>query len=633
MGKVRGQSRWRTKARASANPIARNEAKDEKLRQEKILPLVEKLTSTQPSDRIMAISAITAMAEDTKLRQMLLKEKLVQIVMKNNLNDENPAVAAAAYGLLRNLAIEQGYEVSIYMFRQDIFESIKSDVDKVQAIMAGPELKGEELNQALEYIENVFGLVGALVNAAEPIYDALNDHMPNLGCNVVLALKYLQQHLRKPEAQFGFTALLELCYALTEKNDLFVSQVNGYDWQGVDKSVSPAILAYVSGIRLNLYVMAKEQVPGFTEHVMKDVVEMVQSNDVEQALRDEKPVAPSADVKEVTESNERAIKARALVDAVQVSLEILGDVAELIANGDLLDADEGPDDEDDAMEDEDMSDEAYFEKSINVDAEMGGDAAVDIDGDIDFGNYNRSQLSGAVRYLLEKVLPLVVKLLSVDEYASLAMYTLNNVCWTLQSAVPLADEQWKKNAEELWVNLVGIAGASKEASVLIPCVGSLEAVARLFNGEVPVDLGFMEQLKVLCQELQASNPGEDTNLYIIHTIRLFTYLSAKTTHIERAAFTGPFLLEVIGSAPEVPADVLAEALNSLFDVFGDKDYAYDDAVFVKGGMLRTLHELLPKVRQAARKVDKKKDRHLRNVADEACLNLARFIDYKRKERK
>jgi hypothetical protein len=563
---------------------------------------------------------------------MLLKEKVIHIVMKNNLNDNNPTVASAAYGLLRNLVIEQGYEVAVFMFRQDIFASIAADLNKLESVTAGSEtLKGEELNQAMEFIENVFGLVGALVNSADVIYDSVDSKTPTLGTMCVAALKYLQPQLKRPEALFGFNAILELCYSLTDKNTQFATQVNGYDWDSIDKTISPATMAYVNGVKLNLYVLGKGQTPTVLEQIMKDVVEMVQGSDLDRAFDQQKPVVDSADAKTVTEANDRAIKARSLIDAVQVSLEILADIAELIGTDDQIAA-EPASMEMDEMEDEDMSDEAYFEKSISMDVQQNGDRA-EIDGDIEFGNYNQAQLTGPVRYCLHNILPLVVKLLSMDEFKSTAMYALNNVCWTLQATVPLSDGHWKMNAEELWVNLVKVFGDCQDVTVLTPCIGALEAISRLFQGEVPADKEFCEHLTVKCKELQATAPGEDTNLFIIHTLRLMTVLCVKTEEIGRVEAVGAFLLEIIGSSPDVPADILAEALNSLFDIFGDMAYVYDEPIFVQGGMLNALQGFLPKVRQAVKRVDKKKNRKLRNVVDEACLNFARFIDYKRKERK
>jgi hypothetical protein len=76
---------------------------------------------------------------------------------------------------------------------------------------------------------------------------------------------------------------------------------------------------------------------------------------------------------------------------------------------------------------------------------------------------------------------------------------------------------------------------------------------------------------------------------------------------------------------------LVEALNMVFDVYADKTYVYDDQLFVQGGLLEKLIQSLPKVRQAIKKINKKTEPVLRQAADEAGINLARFIDYKLKE--
>lgn len=117
MGKLK---RGRKNQKARVNPIANNskknfdkqEIKDENTRNSKILPLINNLKSSVPNDKTMALGAITVLCEDERMRKLLLKEKLVLIIMEQCLNDSNDEIVVESFGLLRNIGIEEGYEVT-----------------------------------------------------------------------------------------------------------------------------------------------------------------------------------------------------------------------------------------------------------------------------------------------------------------------------------------------------------------------------------------------------------------------------------------------------------------------------------------------------------------------------------------
>jgi len=95
---------------------------------------------------------------------------------------------------------------------------------------------------------------------------------------------------------------------------------------------------------------------------------------------------------------------------------------------------------------------------------------------------------------------------------------------------------------------------------------------------------------------------------------------------------GVFLLTTLSALPDTPAAEAIEALNSIFDIYADKSYAFDGAVFWGDGFYTHLEEILPKSKQMAKKIDKRKFPELRVRADEAVLNLSRFLKYKKTER-
>ena len=62
-----------------------------------------------------------------------------------------------------------------------------------------------------------------------------------------------------------------------------------------------------------------------------------------------------------------------------------------------------------------------------------------------------------------------------------------------------------------------------------------------------------------------------------------------------------FLLGIISTAPDAPAEPVVEALNAMFDIYGDGDFEYDGPVFIQHGFLQYLEDAQQKVRKMVKK--------------------------------
>ena len=68
--------------------------------------------------------------------------------------------------------------------------------------------------------------------------------------------------------------------------------------------------------------------------------------------------------------------------------------------------------------------------------------------------------------------------------------------------------------------------------------------------------------------------------------------------------------------------VVMEILNSIYDIYADKNFDYDESVFIQGGYLSLLKKLEPMI---ALKLTSE-------IGGDECLeNLRAFIDYKELE--
>ncbi|KAJ1661043.1 hypothetical protein GGF38_003851, partial [Coemansia sp. RSA 25] len=78
---------------------------------------------------------------------------------------------------------------------------------------------------------------------------------------------------------------------------------------------------------------------------------------------------------------------------------------------------------------------------------------------------------------------------------------------------------------------------------------------------------------------------------------------------------------------------IIEALDLIYDIYGDQGYDYDEPVFVRGGFLAKLRDCYLPMRKLVKTVDRRIRRELRDRGDLVVQNMRGFIDYKDSERR
>jgi hypothetical protein len=94
---------------------------------------------------------------------------------------------------------------------------------------------------------------------------------------------------------------------------------------------------------------------------------------------------------------------------------------------------------------------------------------------------------------------------------------------------------------------------------------------------------------------------------------------------------GDLLLNLLDQGSAVPAAVVFEVLDALFDVYADAEFEYDASVFRERGYLARLKGLVQSVRGVVRGVDRRVYPEVRGKGDECLINLRGFIQYKESE--
>lgn len=128
-------------AAARTNPIKIDDPHLKKIHEEKVMPLVQKLKSVNPTERSEALLAIAHLVDDADFRKLLLREYIIQTCLERLLNDDDFTVSVRAWGVLRNIAVEEGHDICLFLYRNDVLVPVKAAIQKVREdINGGREL-------------------------------------------------------------------------------------------------------------------------------------------------------------------------------------------------------------------------------------------------------------------------------------------------------------------------------------------------------------------------------------------------------------------------------------------------------------------------------------------------------------
>ena len=325
----------------------------------------------------------------------------------------------------------------------------------------------------------------------------------------------------------------------------------------------------------------------------------------------------------------------------------------------------------DAME-EDGDDADNMEDEKGDDGDDGGDDGEDddeemgqdeMDADMDaVTGADHEELDGSeiddlptLKELLSKAIPQLVKRsqspLNNDEAVAIQghiLSALNNIAWTVSCFDFAKGENesvyraWAPAAKSIWSGTVApiLASDTSDVELATQITGLAWAIARSLGGNTPLRGNEHQRFMTLYQAskgLENTNEGEKKSDgdqdplqgLGVKCIGVLGHLTRDPAPIDLNHEVGVFLNVVLKDLPETPAANAVEALNQLFDMYGDESLEHDK-VFWKNNFLSHLEEVSPKVKEMAKAIDKRKCGELRAKADEVVLNLGRFIKYKRK---
>lgn len=228
-------------------------------------------------------------------------------------------------------------------------------------------------------------------------------------------------------------------------------------------------------------------------------------------------------------------------------------------------------------------------------------------------------------FILNKIAPLSIQALQYPNFTLRASSTLNNLGWTM-----IAHQvDWSDLAQQVW------SAASKLLSteaidILTSVVGLLSAVAQAFNGQVPVEAPEMQALIQRCLDKRPAelNTAFDDSRDFMDLLQALLPLvcSVGSQNADVAVMAADLIGYIFETPTLMTPQLLIETLNCLYEIFGDNE-AEINAVYLQREMNAKLQRVRPDLKRTIRGIDKH-NHELMTQADEALMNLDRFIDYK-----
>lgn len=325
-------------------------------------------------------------------------------------------------------------------------------------------------------------------------------------------------------------------------------------------------------------------------------------------------------------------------------------------NGDDEDMKNGDDDQDDAddIEADDAVDEEGEEgddvdmgdvMEADMDLVTGEDDGMEDDAGIDDLPTLREFFSKAIPHLirLSNFAPASEEAIVIQ---SEALSALNNIAWTMScfdysnSGNAGILKVWAPIAKRLWTKVVTPVLATDTADVSLASLvtSTAWAVARTLQGSTPLVgdehhkfISLYKASKGLTGDSEKAEQEDPLQGLGVKCIGVLGQLAQDPAPTDLNREVGVFLVTILNAILDTPPADVVEALNQLMDIYGDESHPCVKAVFWKDNFLKHLEAALPKAKTMAKRIEKKgATTELRARADEAVLNLGRFIQYTKK---
>ncbi|CAR26547.1 hypothetical protein ZYGR_0H03630 [Zygosaccharomyces rouxii] len=593
-----GKSKKRSRASAARlNPLAGRTAANRSL-VKKLDPLLSQLSNGTPNEKAMALASISVICEDPTARSELLRQKLVHVVLSQLINDENTDIVVESFGLLRNLSLEEGYDVSTNLWRSGIWSNIVKGFQQLQQSLPKCEEAPLESRRSLfDYADNLLSLVVALANGSDAILaQVLKEDKLQTIFQVIHS--FLQYGLDKLPLVL-LNTILDLLYDFSSESFEFIEYVMQDQElaafvQNLDQSSRGNELTkvLVQGISLQFadMDMSYEKADSIIHNVCSSVqhinwqelqVDVEPLND--QEMVNQEPNLVAQKIKDYTSKRSASLMK---LQSIEIAVDLLTATTEMVAS--------------------------LYEET-------------------------QKKLPESLSETLTKFIPPILTNLQ-PHLTSRILISWNNLLWLyitlgvnfFQLSDELSSNLWQFISSLPQDDQVDIQlGKWSVVWVLLKTIALQQDSNHWLTGfQLQNNVQFVQNvISVYNKWLESNNVELCEKL-----IGVLSTLASFQGQIEINRIVGQFILEQLVSE-RTPPLLLVDLTSSLFEIYADASFDYDEPVYVKDGFQSIItSKVVPHLRQTFKLVDRNKDALLKERCTECFNILDSFIHYKQNER-
>lgn len=570
-----------------------------------LLDKIRKSSLTSVNDKLITINAILVQCNnDESMRKLFLKNDLIKILLNDLLKDNkhDDEILVSSLDLLKHLIMEEDYDLSIYLWRNGIWDILTENFTK--AFKSLSHLNDPNVNQIskdllLSFITNLIGVLDNLIMELD-VETVNSSVVPNLVSSNILDQLFAFLNENDNINKFKNSIILNALQFVYDLSSISVEFLKTYLLNNTNFQLAfenllqfennlPLSKIYLLGIKLQILEIKDD-----LDENLNPIVDQIFS------------ILNSIDFKDSNNDDEFQI--------IDISLDLLTTIIEI--KGSIL------------LEN-DLKKDPLFDSNCK-------DSILPFLGklfEIGFNNNKKLVcLNNLIIYLysnqlIDEKLINDLELLHTSKISNDFSVLLNSKSKDLQLIVDYLNfklslieiEPLKYSQQESQINELINLG-----------VNSLNFNDQFVDVDIDLEIQFITTLLMYLSIIAKNINNLEVTKLIVEFIIKYNLLETINFYNKKLSSDGLNISKFHKQYKYLVEETINIAINSIFELFDD-DYSYNKALYHDGNLENILTNVLSDYKKIYKNIDKNVNLSLKRQSEETLNNLQRFIEYKKTE--
>lgn len=599
-------SQQRHRANKIVNPLA--SVGDNRPIDDQIKDIFNNLNSQDNEVRLKSISSLTLLCDaDPKIRKLALKNNLIKLLMTNYVLDKESSIRSCSLGLLRNLVIEEEYDMAIHLWRNDIWLVLENGFKSIELD-----------NLDCEYIDSLIGLLDSIcLELTSSIVD--DSIIPKLPPIMKLFFEILNKFsLGELTNVKPIVSILQLLFDLSSISTKFLKSLST-DFNFIQASgplfnrlISESDLAkiYIIGINFQICEFNDDLGNGQVDQVIIEIFNIINSIDVNGTISK-------------LNSNLEDSNTKVNFQIIDTSLDLFSTMIEF--TGYLNDTKGIKSDKFSGLLNEKI---VPFLNQLICNGFKNDKLLICLNNSLVYltstktgGDEGIKEMFVSMNSILSTDLNSIIEnfqgneLVNIESISDLISFKLDLI------------EYISNPAEKLSLIQSDCQGIEKIIEISSKNLLDFETNEEL-NNDILVQYStiLIQYLTVIGKRCGDNGMTEKITKFIVDKLMI----GSVSFYNGKVADKKLTIAKYHSQCGYIVENVLNEAINAVIEMFDD-NYSYNEGIYHRGGLDKVLSNLLPEYKLIYKNIDKNQQFGLKKRSEDTLMNFGRFIIYKSTE--